>query len=262
MLATCLGADAVVIKDGESIAFLGDSITYLGNDKPNGYIHLVIEGLKTAGVNATPIPAGVGGDNTGTMLGRLDKDVIAKKPTWMTLNSGVNDTSVFTVEEFGANLAKIVDQATAAGIKVILMNTTISAAEKLDCSDSLKRLQFCEEFKELAKKRNLILVNLNTAMTRELIKRRQDGVNGPILLSDGVHLNGLGNQIVAAEILRTLGVSEPDLAALRKRWDNYPFAVAKPIVSVGDYIKLKALAEKNGMTIDEQVSEILTANVK
>jgi lysophospholipase L1-like esterase len=263
MLATCLAVGEVVIKDGDSIAFLGDSITYLGySEKPNGYIHLVIEGLKAAGVNATPIPAGVGGNTAHAMLARLDRDVISKKAVWMTLNSGINDTSGVTVEEFGATLAKIVDQATAAGIKVILMNTTIAASENLDCADSLKRLQYCEEFKKLAKERDLILVDLNAALTRELIERRKDDPKGPIILCDGIHLNGLGHQIVAAEILRALGVSESDVAALRKRWDDYPFAVAKPVVSVGDYVKLKALAAKNGTTVNEQVSEMLTNSVK
>jgi len=53
MAATCLAVGEVIIKDGESIAFLGDSITYLGNaQKPTGYVNLVMEGLKAAGVKA------------------------------------------------------------------------------------------------------------------------------------------------------------------------------------------------------------------
>src|SRR5882757_2410637 len=91
MAATCLAVGEVIIKDGESIAFLGDSITYLGNaQKHTGYVNLVMEGLKAAGVKAVAIPAGVGGNTTQDMLARLDKDVIARKPAWMTLNSGIN----------------------------------------------------------------------------------------------------------------------------------------------------------------------------
>ena len=132
-----------MIKDGDSIAFMGDSITQLGNlQKPNGYVNLVIEGLKAAGVNAVSIPAGVGGNTTRHMLARLEKDVIAKKPVWMTLNSGINDAGPLSVEEFGANLTKIVDQAGAAGIKVILMTTTVGAGENLDAPSSLKCLKF------------------------------------------------------------------------------------------------------------------------
>ena len=263
LAATGLAAGEIVIKDGDSIAFMGDSITQLGNlQKPNGYVNLVIEGLKAAGVNAVPIPAGVGGNTTRHMLARLEKDVIAKKPVWMTLNSGINDAGPLSVEEFGANIAKIVDQASAAGIKVILMTTTVGAGENLDAPSSLKCLKFCEEFRKLAKERHLLLVDLNTVMAKELMERKQDGVKGLKLTYDGTHLNGLGNQIVAAEILKTLGVSELQIAAMRKRWDDYPFAVAMPEVSVNEYVKLKAAADKNGKTIDEQVSEILTKSVK
>lgn len=263
LLATCVTAGEVVIKDGDSIAFMGDSLTQLGNvHKPNGYIHLVIEGLKAAGVNATPIPVGIGGNTTRHMLARLEKDVIAKKPVWMTLNSGINDAGPISVEEFGTNITKIVDQASAAGIKVILMTTTIGAGENLDAPSSLKCQKFCAEFRKLANERHLILVDLNAVMAKELTARKQDGLKGLKLTYDGTHLNGLGNQIVAAEILKTLGVSEPQLAALRKRWDDYPFAVAMPEVSVNEYVKLKAVADKNGKTIDEQVSEVLTNRVK
>ena len=263
LAATGLAAGEIVIKDGDSIAFMGDSITQLGNlQKPNGYVNLVIEGLKAAGVNAVPIPAGVGGNTTRHMLARLEKDVLAKKPAWMTLNSGINDAGPLSVEEFGANIAKIVDQASAAGIKVILMTTTVGAGESLDAPSSLKCLKFCEEFRKLAKERHLLLADLNTVMAKELTERKQDGVKGLKLTYDGTHLNGLGNQIVAAEILKTLGVSEPQIAALRKRWDDYPFAVAMPEVSVNEYVKLKAAADRNGKTIDEQVSEILANSVK
>lgn len=263
MLTTFLAAGEIAIKDGDSIAFMGDSLTQLGfTQKPNGYVHLVIEGLKQAGVNAAPIPAGVGGNTTRHMLARLDKDVIEKKPVWMTLNSGINDSVSLSVEEFAANLAKIVDKASAAGIKVILMNTTIGAGENMESPDSLKRLKFCEEFKKLAKERDMLLVDLNTVMSKELTERKKDGVKGVNLTYDGTHLNGLGNQIVAAEILKTLGVSESDIVTLRKRWNDYPNAVGMPELSVNDYLKLKAAADKNGKSVDEYVSEILTSSVK
>jgi lysophospholipase L1-like esterase len=263
LLATGLAAGGIVIRDGDSIAFMGDSITQLGNlQKPNGYVNLVIEGLQAAGVRAVPIPAGIGGNTTRHMLARLERDVIAKKPTWMTLNSGINDAGPLSVEEFAANIENIAAQASAAGIKVILMTTTVGAGENLSAPSSLKCLKFCEAFKKLAKERNLLLVDLNAVVAKELEERKQDGEKGLKLTYDGTHLNGLGNQIVAAEILKTLGVSEPQLAALRKRWDDYPFAVAMPEVSVNEYVKLKAAADKNGKSIDEHVSEVLTNSVK
>ena len=253
----------LVIKNGDSIAFMGDSLTQLGYvHKPNGYIHLVMEGLKIAGVDAIAIPAGIGGNTTEHMLARLDRDVISKKPTWMTLNSGINDSPRLNLEQFSANLSKIVDRASAAGIKVILITTTIGAGESLVSPETLKRQTFAEAFKMLGKERNLIVVDMNTVMARELAVRKQDGVQGLKLTYDGTHLNGLGNQIMAAEILRAMGVSESDISELRKRWNDYSSAVAMPEISVNDFIKLKARSDQTGKPIEGVISEILTASVK
>jgi len=258
-LPTCLAVGEVVIKDGDSIAFLGDSLTKWGNvHKPNGYLHLVIEGLEHAGVQAKSIPAGIGGNTTRDMLKRLDRDVISKKPTWMTLNSGINDSRWMDLEEFSTNLEEIVDRVTAAGIKVILITTTIGAGEDLESASTAKRKTFAEAFKKLGKERDLIVVDMNTVMARELSERKQDGIKGLKLTYDGTRLNGLGNQIMATEILRGMGVSEADLAALRTKWNDYPFALALPKVSVKDYAKIKALADQNGISVEAQVSQILT----
>ena len=50
----------IAVKDGEKIAFLGDSITQAGA-RPNGYVRLAIRGLESAGVKASAIPAGISG---------------------------------------------------------------------------------------------------------------------------------------------------------------------------------------------------------
>ena len=263
LLAASYLSAQVVIRDGDSIAFLGDSITYLGNkEKPNGYVNLVIEGLTEAGIEVTAIPAGIGGNTTVDMLARLNEDVISQHPTWMTLNSGINDTPKLSVEEFGANIREITDRAQAAGIQVILLNTTIGAGENLNHPSNLKRLKYCQEFEKLAEEKGLILVDLNGAMTRALERLEQDGGAGLKLTHDGTHLNGLGNQIVATEILRTLGVSETDIEILQNRWDDYPFAVAMPEVSVRTYIALDRMAKQENKPIDAIVSQILTQSLE
>lgn len=263
LLAASLAWGEPVIKDGDSIAFLGDSLTQLGyQHKPNGYVNLVLEGLKSAGVNVTPYPVGIGGNTTRDMLARLDRDVISKKPAWMTLNSGINDSPRMDLEEFSANLAEIVDRATGAGIKVILITTSVGAGESLKSPETAKRATFAEAFRKLGRERGLIVADMNAVMTRELTERQKENPRGPWLTYDGTHLNGIGNQIFAAEVLRAMGLSDAQLAELRKRWADYPFAAAQPEVSVNDYLKLKALADRHGKTVEEEISEILTGSVK
>src|SRR3954453_162601 len=81
----------ILVKSGEKIAFLGDSITQQGWGNSAGYVRLVISGLAANGIDAEPIPAGISGHKSNDMLARLQKDVLDKKPNWMTLSCGVND---------------------------------------------------------------------------------------------------------------------------------------------------------------------------
>ena len=81
----------IAVKSGDKIAFLGDSITQGGWRNATGYVRLVMSGLEANGVKAEAIPAGIGGHKSNDMLARLERDVISKKPQWMTLSCGVND---------------------------------------------------------------------------------------------------------------------------------------------------------------------------
>ena len=81
----------IAVKDGQKVAFMGDSITQGGWDNKRGYVNLVIAGLDANGVKATPVPAGISGHKSNQMLARLKKDVLDKNPDWMTLSCGVND---------------------------------------------------------------------------------------------------------------------------------------------------------------------------
>lgn len=80
----------MAVKSGQTIAFIGDSITQAGNNK-GGYISLVMSALNSQGLDLKHIPAGKSGHKSTDMLARLEADVLSKKPQWMTLSSGVND---------------------------------------------------------------------------------------------------------------------------------------------------------------------------
>src|SRR5471032_2128146 len=85
IVATPLRAE-LLVKDGQKVAFLGDSLTAHGWELPGGYLHLVVAGLAVEGVKIVPIPAGAGGNTSNDMLARLDVSVLSQKPGWMTLS--------------------------------------------------------------------------------------------------------------------------------------------------------------------------------
>ena len=66
-LALNIQSGEIAVRSGETIAFVGDSITQFGN-RPDGFIHLVMDGLKCNGINAKAIPAGVSGHKSSDIV--------------------------------------------------------------------------------------------------------------------------------------------------------------------------------------------------
>ena len=60
-------AGEIQVKDGQTIGFLGDSITAAGA-RSGGYCNLFIQALKAEGITATPIYKGIGGHKSNQML--------------------------------------------------------------------------------------------------------------------------------------------------------------------------------------------------
>ena len=48
-MATCAFGE-IMVKDGDTLAFLGDSITQLGQQNADGYVNLTIRALAAEGV--------------------------------------------------------------------------------------------------------------------------------------------------------------------------------------------------------------------
>ena len=239
-ILSCVSAACgdVAVKSGDAIAFRGDSITQQGNNGPGGYIHLVIDGLKAAGVEARPIAAGISGHKSNNMLARVDKDVIAKQPQWMTLSCGVNDVwhgaNGVPLDAYMTNITALVDKVDAAGIKVVVLTATM-ITEDPAAANNVKLAPYNDFLRQLAKERGYPLADLSADM--------HDGVKqGARFTSDGVHMAFAGNKMMASGILRAFGVSEDAIAASNVRWDDLP-GTTRLAVPLSERQR-KALAEK------------------
>ena len=249
----------IAVKSGEKIAFLGDSITQGGWDNPAGYVRLVIAGLVANGVQAEPVPAGVSGHKSNDMLARLERDVIAKQPQWMTLSCGVNDVwhgqrgvplddAAAAVEgaydekvaergTYKKNIAEIVEKAQAAKIQVVLLTATV-IQENLDSPENGKLAPFNAYLRELAKEKKLRLADLN-AMFQERIKA-ENKPGQKVLTGDGVHMNTEGDKLMATGVLKALGV---DAAQMKKAQDAWVVLAAEAKVAAEAKAAAKAKAE-------------------
>ena len=213
-------AGELSVKEGETIAFMGDSITQAGARHPHGYVRLVIKGLQAAGVKATAIPAGISGHKSNQMLARLERDVLSKKPDWMTLSCGVNDVwhgaRGVALEPYKQNITKIVEQCQAAGVKVMILTATMISEDAADARN-VKLAPYNEFLRALAKEKSCLLADLNADM-QAAIAKAADKKNGKLLTRDGVHMNPAGNEMMATGILRAFGLGEEQVAAARKSW--------------------------------------------
>ena len=213
----------IIIQKGDKIAFLGDSITAAGA-KPGGYCHLIIETLNQKGLEVTPKYAGISGHKSNQMLARLENDVLSHKPQWMTLSCGVNDVwhgaRGVALEDYKKNITSIVDQAQAAGIKVILLTSTMI---KEDASNDLnQKLKGYNEFiVQLSKEKNCLLADLNGIM-QETIKTLEKNEKGNTVTSDGVHMNSMGNMMMAKGILAVMGFTPDELKTIEAKWADIP----------------------------------------
>ncbi len=216
---------AVPIRSGDTIAFLGDSITAAGI-----YCRLVAHGLKTRNIFPELVVAGVPGNTSKHMLERLDS-VLQSKPQLLVLAAGVNDIwhgdptvkiGVFqpspgmgvTLEDYTINVTEIVDRAIAAGARVML--TTITPIREDPAFKlNVQAREYNAFLHDLARERNLPIAPLHEAMFAEIAKGRR-------LTGDGVHPGFDGHAIMAKEILRTMGLNEPGLAAAEREWREAP----------------------------------------
>ncbi len=217
---TASAPSGVAVANGEKIAFLGDSITAAGR-RPGGYCQLVLAALKDQGIEATPVFAGIGGHKSNQMLARLEKDVLRHKPDWMTLSCGVNDVwhgaRGVDLPSYKKNITAIVDKAQAAGVKVMLLTSTMIREDQ--ANDLNQKLAPYNEFiRALAKEKKCLLADLNADMQAGLKKFPADAPKGKQLTSDGVHMNKAGNIMMARGVAKAFGLTDEQLDESAKKW--------------------------------------------
>ncbi len=238
LILTASVSAEIAVKSGEKIAFLGDSITAGGWGNPAGYVRLVMAGLEANGIKAEAVPAGIGGHKSNQMLARLEKDVLSKKPNWMTLSCGVNDVwhgnfgiplndaqaASATYElrpgepekgTYEKNISKIIETAVAAGVRPVLLTATV-IKEDLSSAENQKLAPYNEFLRKLAKDKKLPIADLYGDFQVKIKDANAPGKN--VFTSDGVHMNTEGNKVMAMGVLKAFGFSGEELQKAALAW--------------------------------------------
>lgn len=205
-----VSTQGIIVKSGEKFAFLGASISEFGWSHPTGYIQLTIKTLTDNGVKIVPIPAGVSGNSSRDMLARLDRDVIGKKPDWVTIDAGGNDVWHGDVpfDEYMTNMTAIVDKSQAAGIRVVIQTCT-PIMEDLNGPFNTKMAYFNQFLRYLAGQKHCVLADLNGGAVA--ILKAKTGTDN-VLTTDGVHMNERGDRVMATGLLEALGLTDAQIA--------------------------------------------------
>jgi len=206
-----------ILKNGDTLAFLGDSITQFGQAPNNhsGYVNLIVRALEAEGVCVKPVKAGISGHKSNDMLARLDRDVLSKKPQVMTLSCGVNDVwhqdhgRGVMIEDYKKNITAILDKCAASNCTVVILTATMfERGKELEKeTHNVKLAPYNAFLREEAKRRGLPLADLNQAMW--------DGHRADpkvVYTRDGVHMAPAGDRLMAEGVLKALGVCESRFA--------------------------------------------------
>ncbi|NQV22844.1 MAG: hypothetical protein HQ518_00630 [Rhodopirellula sp.] len=219
-----------------TIVTLGDSITKgvrSGVTTDQTFASLAEQGLTAAGRSASVINVGIGGERTDQALKRLDQ-VLRYNPDIVTVMYGTNDsyvdkgktTSRITVDEYRANLNRIVAELLRRGIQPVLMTeprwSDKAARNGIDENPNVKLEPFVEACRAVAKEWRLPLVDhfANWATARE------SGIDLHDWTTDGCHPNPAGHAQIAVAMRpvlnRTIG---SELATRKKLLSGTPVKV-------------------------------------
>jgi lysophospholipase L1-like esterase len=211
-----LRAQGFALQDGDRVVFYGDSITQDGQYARSVELYVA---TRFPEWTVTFQNAGVGGDKVsggwaGTVDVRLDRDVIAYKPTVVTVMLGMNDGNYrafdqATYDAYTQGLKRIV-----ARLKEALPGVRLTLIQPSPYDDVTRPPGFPEGYngvlkkfgafvQELGRAEGATVVDLNTPLVDGLLKVSK--ANAPLarqIVPDRVHPGAAGHLVMAAALLR------------------------------------------------------------
>ena len=195
------------------VIFFGDSITEAGI-RPGGYITKMQEILtkQNRAADYELIGKGISGNKVYDLYLRLEDDVLALKPDVVVIYIGVNDVWHKSSLGTGTDAPKFVQfyealirKIRAGGSQVILC-TPACIGERTDHSNEQDGdlNAYSTLIRDLATQKSLPLIDLRKAFLDYNLKNNANNKDRGILTMDRVHLNEMGNQFVAGQMLAAL----------------------------------------------------------
>jgi lysophospholipase L1-like esterase len=207
-------ADDFALHDGDTVVFLGDSITA---ERTYGKVVETYTLLRFPDRKVRFVNAGWGGDTAAGGLARLDRDVLDKGATVVTVAYGINDIGWGTKadaehrQKYLDSVRDIVERCNARKVRVFVCSAAVTAADP-DKSEADFLQQMCDEGMKrstslgggaIDAQRSMrdVQRRIKAANAKEPDEKKRETLHAP----DGVHLNNLGQTAMAFAILKGLG---------------------------------------------------------
>lgn len=232
LFALPVGAEEFFFRDGDRVVMIGDSITE--QHLYSNYIEMWVS-TRFPNWDVTFRNVGIGGDRSTGGNGRFKRDVVAYKPTAMTVDFGMNDGGYRPFDEAGfktymGGLQGMADQAKDAGIRVAwatpqpLDNAEQGPTALTGYNQTLE--QYSAGVKQIAEKNGGTFADQFHPYLAVLDKARTAGpMYSRITAGDAVHPGPPGQALMAFSILQAL---------------NFPAAVSSVEINLADTSNVKA----------------------
>ncbi|HSI13101.1 MAG TPA: SGNH/GDSL hydrolase family protein [Chthoniobacter sp.] len=207
--------EGINLKDGDTVVFLGDSITHqcLYTQYIEDYFYTRYPKLHIHFHNS-----GVGGDRAKDALTRFDEDVAKYKPNYVTILLGMNDGSYRDYDKaifdtYQADMTTVLDKIAALGATAIPMTPTMfdSRSKVLKGDNQEPRNTYYngvlalygQWLHEQAQNRGLGFVDMFSPLNNLTIAARKKTPNFT-MIADGVHPGPNGQVVMATAILEDI----------------------------------------------------------
>lgn len=207
-------AEEFALRDGDTVVFLGDSITAA---RTYGKIIENYTLLRFPKRSIRFYNAGWGGDTAAGGLARLERDVLVHKPTVVIVAYGFNDigwgikANDDSKRIYLEAVSGIIEKCQKHKSRVYICSAATQSDDPEKSEGSFLQ-KMCDEAMEMARKKGEHAIDVQQTM-RGIQKKvvayskamkEQDGKKTTLHAADGVHLNDLGQLVMAYAILKGL----------------------------------------------------------
>ncbi len=210
---------AMELADGDSVVFLGDSITHqcLYTQYVENYFYTRYPQKRLHFHNA-----GVGGDRAKDALTRFDEDVVPYKPKYVTILLGMNDGTYKGFDQavfdtYSADMTTLLERIAALGATAIPMTPTMHDAraarvkggqEPRDTYYNGVLALYGAWLREQAQVRGLGFVDMYSPLNNLTVGKRKTDPDWT-MIKDAVHPGPVGQTVMAAAVIADMVKKTP-----------------------------------------------------